>query len=340
MKFNYKSLLKIAVLSLISTSICVHFSLSLCQAQVREPSRQERFDDLNKYKRDLGVALNRLPRVTNKSKERRNNESMDIDRAAFRAYKLEHLEEAEEKLATSLSLAETQESRQFYAFVLIEEKKYLEALPSCVDIALEEHEDDHRFVHQNTVEYDTLSHLMLAHVLAQIGDLRTAAIAYNFTRAKVEWYRKWELELMPLDQRQKFIDTDLSYRLPLPPLQIDPDKADRKSLIEATRILFLREKSGHFIADPRRFDHKMIDDAYADNTGSAELTYLKGWVTGETLDNGLKSQLAAAKASQPFFAKAAEMAGPKTSLGKMALQCLKVAQEDEIDTQRRVDHDL
>lgn len=340
MKFNYKSLLKLAVLSLISTSICVHFSLSLCQAQYREPRHQEWFDSMKKYKHDLGDDVNRLSRITNKSTERRNNESMDLDRAAFRAYKLGHLEEAEEKLATSLSLAETQESRQFYAFVLIEEQKYLEALPSCVDVALEGHEDDHRFVSPHSVEYNTLSHLMLAHVLAQVGDVRKSAIAYNFTRARLESDLKRDTERIPVDRRQKYIDTDLRYRLPLPPLQIDPDKADRKSLIEATRILFLKVNSGNFMADPKRFYHKMIDDAYADNPGSAELTYLKGWVTGETLDNGLKPQLAADKACQPFFAKAAEMAGPKTSLGKMALQCLKDAQESEIDMQKRVDNDL
>ena len=257
------------------------------------------------------------------------------------AFEKSNLAEAEEKLTASLSLNEDQHNRQIYALVLIEEKKYLEALPSCVDISLEEHEVSYRFFVPNSVEYSSLSHLMLAHVLAQVGDLHTATIEYNYVRSRIDSELKREIARIPEEQRQKTLAVDLRYSPPLPPLEIDPDKADRKFLIEATRILFIKAKgSGEDGTGTFRLVCKMIDAAYEDNPGSAITNYFKGWITLASGETGLKRRVADAKNCQVFYQKAVDVAGTKSELGKLASRSLQQAMEQEIGNQKRYEDAL
>ena len=235
-------------------------------------------------------------------------------------------------MTASLSLDENHHTRQLLGYVLIEEKKYLEALPSCVDASLEAHEKDRNGHPEGRPEYSSLSHLMLAHVLAQVGDIHTAAIAYNLARKWVEDELQRYIARIPEEKRQKVLVSDLHYSPPLPPLEIDPDKADRKSLIEATRLLFFKARGSIGTgASAERLIYKMLDAAYEDNPRGAITNFYKGWIVGAPLkNNGLKGRMTACRNSQIFYQKAAEIAGAKSEMGKIALLALKQAKEAEI----------
>lgn len=247
-----------------------------------------------------------------------------------------NLAEAEEKLTASLALDENQHHRQLLTLVLIAEKKYLEALPSSVDSALEPHVKDPNGHPEGRPEYDSISHLMLAHVLAQVGDIHTATIAYNFARKWVEDELQRIIARIPEEKRQKEMEIDLRYSYPLPPMEIDPDKADRKTLIEANRILFIKARGLYSGAKGRgRLMYQMIEAAYEDNPGGAITNFYKGFIVSVPLENhGLKGRVTSARDCQAYYQKAAEIAGAKSDLGKIALRVLKQAREVEITSQK------
>ena len=322
-------------IGIILVSSCLHPLQLNCHAQTREPFHQAVYDALQEYKHLGEQEMSKFPRLANKSKNEHSQESIVLEGLAQKAYLIGHIEEAEEKLASALSLSENQQTRQFYAAVLIEEKKYLEALPNCIDISLEHHKPDDHMEMPHLVEYDSLSHLMLAYVLVQIGENRASAFAYNMARKRVEIQFKNEISRIPLERREKEIARIPRLRYPLPPLSIDPDKAERKTLLEATRTLFQFADTAAYFGIGR-LTPKMIDDAYEDNPGSAQITFYKALKTGATLEKGIRQRLVAEQACQPFYLKAAYLAGEKSTLGKLALECLKYAKEAEIETRKTI----
>ena len=297
--------------------------------------------EFKEYKRINAAEFDKLPHLTSKAHIESTGQAAKEYRKTRgeggKAYEEGHLEEAEEKMSAALSIWEHPIDRFGFALTLIEEKKYLEALPSCVDLAFEEHIDLGTFRLPVTPEYTPVTHLMLAHVLAQIGEVHTAAIVYNYARKLIDEGLKREIERIPEDKRQKAIALNAGYRLPLPPLKLDPEKTDRKTLLEATRTLFLKPQGGYFTFSTNRLAYKMIEDAYADNPNSAEMQFFKGWITQLPLKGGPREDLAAYKACQPYFAKAAELAGTKSTLGKMALECLQQVKGAEVTQQQLVD---
>ena len=86
------------------------------------------------------------------------------------AFTKNNLEEAETKLLASLNYREDDLVRKDYALALVEEKKYLEALPSCVEAALTDH---YKVLDYNTrfSEEAPLPLPTLAYALAQIGEI-------------------------------------------------------------------------------------------------------------------------------------------------------------------------
>ncbi len=256
--------------------------------------------EFKEYKRMNAAEFDKLPRLTSKAHIETTGQAEREYRKTRgeggKAYEEGHLEEAEEKMSTALSIWEDQDDRFNYGVTLIEEKKYLEALPTCVDLAFEEHFDMHRFQMPTSVEYFPITHLMLAHVLAQIGEVHTAAIVYNYARKLIDEGLKREIERIPEDKRQKAIALNAGYRLPLPPLKLDPEKTDRKTLLEATRVLFLKTQTKVFSGSTNRLAYKMIEDAYADNPDSAEMQFFKGWITQLPLKGGPREDLAVYKA--------------------------------------------
>ena len=307
-----------------------------CHSQTKETIQQKVYDGLKEYKRLSAQEMSKFRRLANKSTNEHTQESIALEGLAQKAYLLGHLEETEEKLASSLSLSESPQTRQFYVATLIEEKKYLEALPSCLDISLESHGYSSRLEIPAAVEYDSLSHLMLAYVLAQIGECKASAFAYNCARERVAIQMKLSIDRLPVERRDKEIASFPHYRFPLPPLSIDPDKADRKSLLEATRTLFLfAGKSSYFNIE--RLTPKMIDEAYEDNPNSSQVTFYKALRTSMTNENGLEQRLLAQRTCQPYYQKAADLAGAKTTLGKLALECLKHSKDVEIEILKTIE---
>ena len=89
-------------------------------------------------KRSLEISL--LPTI--KFKEKSFQFSVEASKCALEgreAFTKGSLEEAESKLLASLSYQENDIVRLDYALTLVEEKKYIEALPSCVEAALLDH---------------------------------------------------------------------------------------------------------------------------------------------------------------------------------------------------------
>ena len=89
-------------------------------------------------KRSLEISL--LPSINFKEKSFQfYKESVKCALEGREAFTKGDLEEAESKLLSSLSYRENDMVRKDYALTLVEEKKYIEALPSCVEAALLDH---------------------------------------------------------------------------------------------------------------------------------------------------------------------------------------------------------
>ena len=299
---------------------------------------------LKEYKQKWAAEMSKLPRPTKAPKGGYiGTESLALANEGADASQHFNLALAEEKLASSLSLFENQHRRALYALVLLEEKKYNEALPSCVDISLEAHEKNMAGHPDDRVEYSSISHLMLAYVLAQVGEVHTAAVAYNFARKWVDEEMKFQISRIPEDRRQQTVSTYLMYRLPMPPVEFDPEKADRKSLIEATRLLSFVVYGSHDVdslSAVRRFTYSLIDAAYDDNTGSALTNFFKGIITSAPLTDGLKRRVTSARDCRVFYQKTIDIAGVKSEIGKLAQEAINKSKTAETESQKSYEEAL
>ena len=333
-----------------ATVILATFALSVgfseCRAQtgdvlsadqVRSMYYHEQSVALEEYKKQSEQAMSKFRRLANKVSDPYVRISY-FGSAQF-AYDQGNLELAESFLTQELALNEDQYARLFYADVLIEEKKYLEALPSCLEISLEKHKDYSSLSGHVAVEYDSLTHLLLAYVLVQLGEYRASASAYNAARKFIEINEKCELAKMAPEMRDAVV-YPLGY--PLPSLSIDPDKADEKTLLEAIRPLF------QFVRPSPLFPHrgighqfamKMLDEAYDANPNSALIVFYKAQKVAGS-GSSPKKRLLANRASQPLYQRAADLAGAKTKLGMWALRMLKGTKRSEIEAQKTIDYIL
>ena len=309
--------------------------LSLDQAQ--SMSYHERSVALEEYKKQSEQAMSKFRRLANKATD--PYVRISYFDSALVAYKEKNLGLAESFLTQELALNEKQHARLFYADVLIEEKRYLEALPSCLEISLEKHDDTSTLSGHNAVEYCSLTHLMLAYVLVQLNENRASAYAYNVARKFIEINEKCELAKMAPEMRDSVV-YPLGY--PLPSLFIDPDKADEKTLLEAIRPLFqFVRPSASFpsFGIGHLFALKMVDEAYDANPNSALIVFYKAQKVAGS-GSSPKKRLLANRASQPLYQRAADLAGAKTKLGMWALRILKKTKEGEIDAQKTIDYIL
>lgn len=310
--------------------------LSLDQAQ--SMSYHERSVALEEYKKQSEQAMSKFRRLANKATD--PYVRISYFGSAQVAYEEKNLGLAESFLTQELALNEKQYARLFYADVLIEEKKYLEALPSCLEISLEMHHDASSLNGEHAaVEYDSLTHLLLAYVLVQLGENRASAYAYNAARKFIEIGEKCELAKMAPERRDS-VAYPLGY--PLPSLSIDPDKADEKTLLEAIRPLFQFVRPNPLFPPSgigHQFALKMVDEAYDANPNSALIVFYKAQKVAGS-GSSPKKRLLANRASQPLYQRAADLAGAKTKLGMWALRILKKTKEGEIDAQKTIDYIL
>ena len=308
------------------------------QTQASQDSKREAemnaqiISELKEFKSKNAALFEDLPRITNKSHSAQLFK--DADRLHYEAnadFAKNQLEEAEEKLKTSLSMVEYPYVRRDLAIVLIEEGKYLEALPSCVDIALEEHINTQTLsTDLGSIEYQTMPHMLLAYALAKTGEFEKAALAYNFVRKKLEREYDRDFKNEPNFKKSDFIALRGGFRLPSFPSFADSEKPDVKKLVEDIQILFtidcaMRYIGNSDIAGPTintyRLSKKMIDSAQASNSSSALMAFYKGYTLGRYgYDLTLEQQVELSNSVQTWFEKAARLAGPTTPLGKLALE--------------------
>ena len=127
-------------------------------------------------------------------------------------------------------------------------------------------------------------------------------------------------------------------RLPLPPLTIDPEKADQKSLIENSRILFMiisefyfdktaQSNRAYYTILPNRLAHKMIEEAYTGNPGSAVLTFYKGYLEFIKDMPTQETQLVSVNKAEDWFRDAAAKAGVNSPLGKLSAEYIADAEK-------------
>ena len=297
----------------------------------RKEMAAEHIRDLAEFRVKFATEFATLPKVTLKENSKQfYTESHKLSLEAREAFTKNNLDEAEEKMRVSLGLGEDMFARRDFALILLEEKKFLEALPHCVDVALV----DHNVVAESRVapvEEFTLPMPMLTYVLAQVGDLRQATLVYNYTRNKLEKDIKRNISHFPSSKKSDSMTIGEKLRLPLPPLAVDPDKADRKSLIENNRILFLiiielyydKSVQSERLYDsilPNRLAFQMIEEAYAANSESANLTFYKGYSEISKEMPSQEAKVDSIKKAQAWFRSAAAKAGINSPLGKLSAE--------------------
>ena len=157
---------------------------------------------LTAFKAKYARELNAIPRLKVIAGETKNNDASVLEASGRNALALGNLDEAEVAFATSLSLQENGLSRLAYAMVLIEEKKYLEAIPSCAEVALVDRYQQTLNSNDRGVELRSAPHILLAYALAQIGEVKTAAIIYNYAVDRRMSEINLEIERNSRDLRQ------------------------------------------------------------------------------------------------------------------------------------------
>ena len=305
----------------------------------------EHYRDLKDFKAKFGSELANLQGIAFKATSKQfSEEARKLVNETFKPFSENRLAEVEEKLQISLSLSEDQFARKDFALVLIEEKKYLEALPSCVDAALGEHDSylNPEFI---TVEGYALPLPMLSYALSQVGEIKQAAIVYNFTRMKLEKDIARNISQFRKNRKSDSMTINADLRLPLPPVSVDPEKVSRKALIENNRVLFfilcemdfnrtIQETSSHSIFMPNRAAFQMIEDAFKENPDSPVLSYMKGYM----LINEIKPKLDALiriKMAKDFYQKAIKLSGEKAPLGKLAFESINELEKIRIILEQR-----
>ena len=302
-----------------------------------QEQRDEHRSDLAAFRAKYAVEIAALPKITLKETSKQlYDDANKLAREGLEAFNSNSLEEAEVKLLASLSLWENDLVRKDYALVLVEEQKYLEALPSCVEAALCVHnEPSPNNEPRMPAEETPLPLPTLAYTLAQVGDLKMAANVYNFTRNKLAKDIKRNISMFSPKIKTDSMTVGGKLRLPLPPLTLDPEKTDRKALIENSRILFLIISELYFDKDvqsnnsslhrmlPNRLAFKMIDEAYAANPESAILIFYKGYSEISREMPSQKTQelmLESIKKAQEWFLSATTKAGANSPLGKLSAE--------------------
>ena len=142
-------------------------------------------------------------------------------------------------------------------------------------------------------------------------------------------------------------------RLPLPPLELDIEKTDRKTLIENCSILFfivsdMNYREEYFqqtvMKQHRRYDSilpirlatRMMEDAYKANLDSAILNFYKGYLelnnSGITLEEGIDS----IKKEQPWYLSAIKIAGAGSKIGAISKEYYDASEIRRISFEKRI----
>ena len=321
----------ITTLLLIAISLTTIAQTPYDESKKREEQKNEHLNDLREFRAKYAVEIARLPHVT--LKEVSNQLFYDARKLGIEgreAFTKNSLEEAETKLFASLCLREDEFVRRDYALTLVEEKKYLEALPSCIDAALVNHmvidESQSSRVHEYPLPLPTL-----AYTLAQLGNVKMAAIVYNFTRMKLEKDIKRSISMFPSTKKADSMTIGEKLRLPLPPLSVDLEKVNQKSLIEDIRIIFLiitelnydksyQQFKPNNLIMPNRLAFQMIEEAYVANPNSPELTFYKGYSEISKEMPSQEAKVESIKKAQEWFRSAATKAGINSPLGKLSAE--------------------
>ena len=299
--------------------------------------------ELKEYKEKSATIYANLPTIANKASITSFfNEPDGLGFKAAADFKDNNLDGAEEKLKASLSLEENPVARMKLAIVLLEEGKWVEALPSCVDIALEDH-TNHPMVLKNmlwSIEYQTLPHLLLAYALVKTGHFKQAEIAFQFAKKKVdkEYIRDFQSE--PSMKVSDYNANLGGFRLPFYPKQAYEEKTDEKKLTEDIAILFTTYSAVIYKGDPNvgnptihayRLTKKMMEEAQVANPTSALMAFYKGLNYGRYEWNTISEEdgVKISKDKQSWFIKAIDLARDSTPLGKLASVHLKEAQKNQ-----------
>ena len=338
--------LALTVLGALTLNWCAFAQSPLNDSKNREGQKQEHMNDLSDFRVKYAIEIAVLPKVNLKETSRQfYQESRKIALEGREAFTKNNLQEAEEKLLSSLSLMEDEFVRKDYALTLVEEKKYFEALPSCVEAAIVDHLFDQTAFAR--VEEYPLPMPTLTYALAQADDVKTAAIVYNFTRNKLEKDIKRTISMLQDNKKSDCMTISEKLRLPLPLLSIIPEKTDRKTLIENSRILFViiseryfdvsvQSNRFHDMVLPNRLAFQMIEEAYAANPNSAELTFYKGYAETKKEMPTQEAKVESIKKAQEWFLSARTKAGTNSPLGKLSNEYIADAEKWRVALEKRI----
>ena len=322
--------IKIALASIIVALFTLFCVPGYSQIQVENEYDKKLRIPLTAFKAKYAKELSAIPHLTLLASATENHDAFVLAEQGRNALSLGNLEEAEGAFASSLSLRENGLNRLTYSEILIEEKKYLAALPSCAEVALVDHFNYTKYSMANSIELDSAPHILLAFVLAQIGDLKTSAIVYNYARSRCMATAERDIKVYKGWERERSINYRMKLSLPEIPKEFDPELATRPQLLQALRLLLCVGRRGSLEAS-------LIKDAYEIAPESPFVTYLRGITMVIKPKENMKERLARTKSGFPFIIKAVAIADPKSELGKLALKTLTDFEKDIKRMQTEVD---
>ena len=329
------------IFAIITTSSTLHAQVQRDDLQIRKEESDEHRNDLTEFRFKFRALFASLPRVTlRETSFQLAKEALKTAEEGRVAFTKNNLEEAEAKLLASLSLREDDLVRKDYALTLVEEKKYLEALPNCVEAALIDHNRAAES-YSLPVEESPLPLPTLAFGLAQVGGLKQGVVVYNFTRMKLEKDIKRNIEMFRSNKKSDTMTISEKLRLPLPPLELDTEKTDRKTLIETSSILFFIISELYFdeIAQefqtkneilPNRFAARIMEDAYKANPDSAILNFYKGYLELSKRVSLLDDIVVSIKKEQPWYLSAIKIAGAGSKIGAISKEYYDASEQRRI----------
>ena len=273
---------------------------------------------ISKHKKEFDA----LPRPRRSSNSEKTIQLSKVYSEGMVAASQNDYETTETKLAEYLTEIDDALAFQYYAKALIANKKYIEALPWCAELALEgKRGRGDRFSEESPTTSYT-SHVLLALALAEIGDLELAAAQYNFACDMVDDEINNRLDQFSPTSRAKLLKSSYAnYTFPVPDKFTDLKKLDRNELIEAAEILYVKSDSIIPI-DDFCLARRLMEDAHQRNPKSALVAFYHGYTTGRVQEQKAQTSEELIKiyeVSQSYFRLAVKLAGAKSDLGKLAV---------------------
>ena len=293
---------------------------------------------LTSLKKKYAVELSAIPRLKLLAPTEESHDAGVYAEQGKDVHSRGNLAEAEAAYATSLSLREIGLIRIAYALVLIREEKYLEALPSIAELILVDHYDygithflDSRvYRDENELEHFPSTQMLMAYVLAQIGELKLSAAFYNLA---------WAIKTSELDfeiaryrgnnLQDEYVDRKILINLPDIPKEIEPEKATLPQLLQAIRLLFCLGTRGGIAT-------KMMKDAYKIAPKSALVVYLYGCYIPVQPNETYKQKLKRVKDILPYVVQASAIEGKESDFGKYLLKDQKAMEKNIKDMEEQI----